>query len=142
MKQKHNLTHTSEHDTRLPNAHPPPHDSWNSEAREWMRTETEHRPVAVCDDVDHEVVRIASTIEIRDLRSDEVEEYTLVAPTEANILENRISSLTPMGRALYGRRVGEVVEFEAPAGTVRVRVEKVRCPCWASGAERECAASR
>jgi transcription elongation GreA/GreB family factor len=71
-------------------------------------------------------VAIGSTVAIRDLQSGELEVYTLVRPDEADITHNRISSFTPAGSALYGRRVGETVEIVAPGGTIHVRIESVR----------------
>jgi regulator of nucleoside diphosphate kinase len=55
----------------------------------------------------------------------ESETYTLVYPDEADILAGRLSVLAPLGIALLGARVGQVVEFDAPAGARRLKVEKV-----------------
>lgn len=70
-------------------------------------------------------VGIGSTIAIRDLHTDEVEVYTLVTPNKADIRRNRISSLTPVGRALYGLKVGEIAEIVAPGGNAAYRIESV-----------------
>jgi regulator of nucleoside diphosphate kinase len=76
-------------------------------------------------DMPRKAVAIGSTVEIRDLHSNDLEKYTLVRPHEADIAFNRISSLTPVGRALYGRRPGQVVAVDAPGGTFRVRIEAI-----------------
>jgi hypothetical protein len=68
---------------------------------------------------------LGSTVGFCDLRTNEREEYTLVPPDEADILHNRISTLSPIGRALFGRRVGETIEVDAPAGVFHLRVERV-----------------
>jgi transcription elongation GreA/GreB family factor len=70
-------------------------------------------------------VSIGSTVEIRDLHSNEVERYTLTHPRDADIAHNRISSLTPMGKAIFGRTVGDTVEVNAPGGQFRVRIEAI-----------------
>lgn len=70
-------------------------------------------------------VEIGSTIAIRDLDTNEVEVYTLVTPNKADIRRNRISSLTPVGRALYGLKVGEIAEIVAPGGKAAYRIESV-----------------
>jgi transcription elongation GreA/GreB family factor len=73
----------------------------------------------------HEVGAIGSTFEIRDLHSNELETYTLTRPNDADITLNRISSLAPVGRALYGRRPGETVEIKAPGGRFCFRIEAI-----------------
>ena len=72
-----------------------------------------------------DVVNIGSTIVVRDLGSNEVESYRIVAANQADITNNWISTLTPAGRAFYGRRPGDVVEVQAPGGTFYFRIERV-----------------
>lgn len=71
-------------------------------------------------------VMLGSTVEVRYLDSNEVEVYTLVHPEDADIKNNRISSFTPAGHALYGKRVGDVVEIAGPGGSVEVRIESIQ----------------
>jgi transcription elongation GreA/GreB family factor len=49
----------------------------------------------------------------------------LTRPNDADIARNRISSLAPIGKALYGRRVGDTVAVDAPGGVFHVRIESV-----------------
>jgi regulator of nucleoside diphosphate kinase len=72
-----------------------------------------------------DVITINSTVRLRDLDSGEVEEYTLVYPRQADVLENRISVLAPLGTALLGYRAGETIEWPVPGGTLRMVVEEV-----------------
>jgi transcription elongation factor GreA len=74
------------------------------------------------------VVAIGSTVAVRDIETNEVDVYTLVPPNRADISLNRISSLTPVAHALYGRRVGEIVEVSAPAGAIHLQIVSVRPP--------------
>ena len=71
------------------------------------------------------VVTMHSKLVVRDLRADESETYTLVFPDDADINEGKLSVLAPLGAALLGVRAGQVVEFAAPGGTRRLKVEKV-----------------
>ena len=71
------------------------------------------------------VVTMHSKVSVRDLEEDEAETYTLVFPDEADVDQGRLSVLAPLGTALLGARAGRVVEFAAPAGTRRLKVEKV-----------------
>jgi|APEBP8051073178_1049388.scaffolds.fasta_scaffold74916_2 transcription elongation factor GreA len=75
-----------------------------------------------------DAVGIGSTVTVRDVETNEVEVYTLVPPNRADISLNRISSLTPVAHALYGRRVGEIVEVSAPAGAIHLQIVSIRRP--------------
>ena len=48
--------------------------------------------------------------------------FMLVGEWEANPMEQKISHSSPLGRALMGKKVGEKVEVEAPAGTVLYKI--------------------
>ncbi len=71
---------------------------------------------------DASVVGLGCTIKVRDLEFDETSVYTIVGSQEANPMEARISDDSPFGRAMLGKRIGDTVEFEAPAGTVKFEI--------------------
>lgn len=71
---------------------------------------------------DASVVGLGCTIKVRDLEFDEESVYTIVGSQEANPMEARISDDSPFGRAMLGKRIGDTVEFEAPAGTVKFEI--------------------
>lgn len=71
------------------------------------------------------VVTMHSKVRVRDREEDETEEYTLVYPEQADINDGKLSVLAPLGMALLGAKVGQVVRFEAPAGPRRLKVEKI-----------------
>lgn len=50
----------------------------------------------------------------------------IVGPLEADPMEDRVSYESPMGSALLGRKAGDTVEVEAPAGTVRYEIRSIR----------------
>lgn len=54
-----------------------------------------------------------------------IERYVIVHPLEAPVDRHRISSESPMSSALLGRKVGERVEVDAPAGRFEVEIVKV-----------------
>ena len=60
-----------------------------------------------------------------DLATGEEESYTLVYPRDANMLHDRISVFAPIGTALLGYRVGDVIEWAVPAGKRRFQITKV-----------------
>lgn len=72
-----------------------------------------------------DVVTMNSVVRLRDLDSDETEEYELVYPADADMAHNRISVLAPIGTAILGYRLRDVIEWPVPAGLRRLRVEEV-----------------
>lgn len=81
------------------------------------------RPASVPEDV----VTMNSIVQIHDLDDEdgEREVYTLVFPERADVQNNRISVLAPIGRAILGRRIGDLVVIHAPSGQRRVRIEQI-----------------
>jgi regulator of nucleoside diphosphate kinase len=76
-------------------------------------------------DMPSDVVTMNSRVEFIDLKTNETFEYTLVFPPEANIDENRISVCVPLGAALLGYRVGDVVEWPVPSGIASIRITRI-----------------
>lgn len=74
---------------------------------------------------EEQAVSLGSRVHIRDVESGEHEVYTLARPNDADIRRNRISTLTPLGRAIYGALPGQVVKVHAPGGVFLVEVESV-----------------
>lgn len=72
-----------------------------------------------------DLVTMNSKVRLTDLSTGESLVYTLVFPHEADYKEGRISILAPLGTALLGFRVGDVVEWRMPAGTRTLRIEEL-----------------
>lgn len=70
-------------------------------------------------------VRINSSVEILNLETGKQNRFKIVLPSAANIQQNKISVLTPMGTALLGFRVGDVVEWQMPGSLVRLKITDV-----------------
>ncbi|MDR1464718.1 MAG: transcription elongation factor GreA [Oscillospiraceae bacterium] len=70
------------------------------------------------DDLSTEVVGIGSTVLLYDRMYSEEVEYQIIGKAQANPDENRISDESPIGKALLGRQVGDVVEADVPSGEV------------------------
>jgi regulator of nucleoside diphosphate kinase len=71
------------------------------------------------------IVTMNSTVQLRDLDTGERETITVVFPDEADAFEGRISVLAPIGTAIIGNRVGDVIEWPVPAGLRRFEVESI-----------------
>ncbi|MBD3245854.1 MAG: transcription elongation factor GreA [Candidatus Omnitrophica bacterium] len=67
-------------------------------------------------------VYIGAKAKVLDLDTGQEDLYTLVGPDEANAVEGLISTTSPVGKGLLGHGVGEEVEIEVPAGTLRYRI--------------------
>ena len=52
--------------------------------------------------------------------------YTLVSPHESNLQEMKLSIKSPIGQALVGRKVGDVVEVKVPVGTLKLRIDDIQ----------------
>lgn len=70
-------------------------------------------------------VSVGSKIIIRDLEDDEDLEYLIVGSAEADPLEGKISNESPVGRAAIGKRKGDILQVETPAGVVEYRIVKI-----------------
>jgi transcription elongation factor GreA len=70
-------------------------------------------------------VGIGDSVALRDLVSGEELRYVIVNPREVDPTRGKISSASPIGKAIIGRGQGEVVEVEAPAGRLHYQIERV-----------------
>lgn len=68
------------------------------------------------------VVGLGCTVKVRDVEFDETAVYVIVGSQEANPMEARISDDSPFGKAMLGKRVGDLVEYEAPVGMVQFEI--------------------
>ena len=74
---------------------------------------------------DPDVVGFGSTVAVVDEVSGKALDFTLVGPTEADLKAGRLSSESPVARALVGARAGDTVSVQTPGGERRYRVERV-----------------
>ena len=81
--------------------------------------------VVVEDEVDLDTINVGCTVTVYDKEFEEEMEFRLVGSTEANSLEGRISNESPVGHALLGKRVGDVVEVETHTGVMEYEVLKI-----------------
>jgi transcription elongation factor GreA len=71
-----------------------------------------------------EVVQVGSKVTIK-MEDESTEIYTIVGAAEANPRAGRVSNESPLGKALLGKRVGDRVQVDAPAGAFPVEILKV-----------------
>ncbi len=72
-----------------------------------------------------DTVSVGAKVLFVDLRNATRYEFEIVGTTEADFKAKRISNESPIGKALLGRKTGDVVTVEAPASSYEIKIEKV-----------------
>ncbi|MFV0366145.1 MAG: transcription elongation factor GreA [Mangrovibacterium sp.] len=72
--------------------------------------------------IDTEKVQILNKVTIKNLKMNKTMVYTVVSEHEANLKEGKISIDTPIAKALVGKKVGDVVEVQVPAGVMQFEI--------------------
>src|SRR2546426_3522817 len=70
-------------------------------------------------------VRVGAIVQVKNLGNGAVTKYLIVGPTEANAGEGKISSVSPVGKALLDCSAGDEVDISVPAGVLRFKVEAI-----------------
>ncbi len=78
------------------------------------------------DEVDTDKISIGCRVIILDVEFNEELEYKIVGSTEANSLKGKISNESPVGRALIGHTVGDIVEVETQVGAIQYKVLEIQ----------------
>ena len=71
-------------------------------------------------------VSLGCTVVLKDMETDEEETYTLVGTTEADPFDNKISNESPVGKAVIGKKIGDVVVAVTPAGELSYKILEVK----------------
>ena len=82
--------------------------------------------VVVEEEVDLDKISIGCNVKILDIEFDEELEYKIVGSTEANSLKGKISNESPVGKALLGAKVGDIVNVETQAGVLQYKVLEIQ----------------
>lgn len=77
------------------------------------------------EDINTDKAYLLSTVTILNKKTDKEMKYTLVSPDEADFKANKISVESPIGKAILGSEIGEVVEVDVPAGSLELEVLKI-----------------
>lgn len=74
------------------------------------------------DEITTNVVSIGSRVIVKDMEFDEEMEYTIVGSAEADPYSGKISNESPVGRALLGKKPGDVVDVQVPDGIIQYEI--------------------
>jgi transcription elongation factor GreA len=77
-------------------------------------------------DIAKDVVSVGSKVKLRDLSANKTVEYRIVGSAEANPAEQKLSNESPVGKAILGRKKGEVVEVAAPRGALKFKILEIK----------------
>jgi transcription elongation factor GreA len=75
--------------------------------------------------IPHDKVGLGSTVVVLDMKRDEELTYNLVTSEEADAAKGKISTTSPIGRALLGKEVGDVAKVQSPGGLKELEVLKL-----------------
>lgn len=77
------------------------------------------------DEVKTDVVSLGAKVKLFDVEFEEEVVYLIVGSTEANPLKSKISNESPVGAALMGHKVGEIVEVQVPDGAIKFKILEI-----------------
>jgi transcription elongation factor GreA len=72
--------------------------------------------------IPHDRVGLGSHVEVLDLDKDEKHSYDLVTSEEADVTNGKISTSSPIGKGLLGKRVGDTVKIQIPGGVREMEI--------------------
>jgi len=75
--------------------------------------------------IDTSRVQILNKVKIKNMKTNASMEYILVAETESNLKEGKLSVGTPIAKALMGKEVGDIVDVQIPSGTVQFQIVEI-----------------
>lgn len=100
-------------------------DTLDASSFEWLERHLDEAEVTPAAHIGPDVVTMSSEVQVTDLDSGETFVFQLVFPHLADATARKVSVLAPLGMAVLGRSVGELVSWQVPAGVRRLRVDNV-----------------
>ena len=91
-----------------------------------LEVKIRHAKVIDSKEIDTKTVQIGNTVKLYVEDFVEEIEYTIVGSTEVDLAENKISNESPIGKALLGRKKGEVVDVDAPDGIIKFKILAIK----------------
>ncbi len=72
-----------------------------------------------------DVIQIMNKVKVENLALKRVMEFTIVGETEADFSKGKLAATTPIGKALMGHKVGDVVDAKTPSGIIQFKVLEI-----------------
>jgi transcription elongation factor GreA len=77
-------------------------------------------------EITSDAVSIGTKVRLKDMDANETIEYHIVGSAEANPAEHRLSNESPVGKAIIGKKKGDVVEVAAPRGSLKFKILEIK----------------
>jgi len=90
-----------------------------------LEDELDKGEVVNSQDIPPNVITMNSKVRLRNINTQKEIIYWLVFPDDANADQGKISILAPIGTALLGYKVGDIIEWRVPAGLTKLKVEEI-----------------
>ena len=91
-----------------------------------LENKIRHAKIINESEIDTTTVQIGNTVKLHDIEFDEDVEYTIVGSTEVDLLENKVSNESPIGKALLGAKKGQKIGVETPDGVVEYKIKSIK----------------
>ena len=90
-----------------------------------LENELARGKVVKSQDIPNSIITMNSKVRLRDIDTQEEMIYRLVFPDNSDATEGKISILAPIGTALLGYKVGDLIEWKVPGGMAKLKVEEI-----------------
>ncbi len=90
-----------------------------------LASELKQAKIVDSKDIPKNIITMNSLVRVKDLSHDEEMIYSLVYPDNADILKNKLSILAPIGTAIIGYSVGDIIEWDVPEGKINLSILEI-----------------
>lgn len=90
-----------------------------------LETKLSRAKIIEGENISKDKVYVGARVRLVDTESNEEIDYMLVTEDEANFAEGKISISSPVGKALLGKKEGEIVNIRVPAGTLKYKIKSI-----------------
>lgn len=80
--------------------------------------------IVTADPSESDHIIFGAVVTVKNLSTKKLQEFTLVGAEEVDVTSGKISSASPIGKGLMGRRPGDVIEVQIPKGTLKLEIVK------------------
>ncbi|MBA7498140.1 Regulator of nucleoside diphosphate kinase [subsurface metagenome] len=100
-------------------------DNGNKKYLRELKDELDKGEVVDSRDIPNNIITMNSKVRLRDINTQKEMICWLVFPDDSNADQGKISILAPIGTALLGYKVGDIIEWKVPAGLTKLKVEEI-----------------
>lgn len=98
------------------------HQSYLQSRIEFVEDKIARSQIIKLDTANSETVIFGHCVKTLDIEDDTEEEFTLVGEAEAEPMNGKISTASPIGKSLIGKKIGDIVEIETPGGILNLKI--------------------